>query len=483
MGGEIRFACPVASRCGGCQMAHLPYAEQLRRKQAWVRELLSPFCPVEDIVGMENPFHYRNKTHAVLAGDRSGNVISGVYRMGTHQVVPVDKCLIQNEKADAIIATVRRLLREFKIRPYREDARAGLMRHILIRTARATGQILVVLVAVQPILPRKNDFVRALLAAHPEITSVVLNVNDRATSMVLGKRDIVLYGPGTIEDVLCGKTFRISPQSFYQVNSEQTERLYARALDYAGLRGTETVLDAYCGIGTIGLCAADRCARLIGVELNPAAVKDATWNAGRNRVRNAKFYCADAGRFLLRMAEARQPLDVLFMDPPRSGSDENFLRAVCTLAPKRVVYISCNPTTLARDLAYLTKHGFRALRATPVDMFPCTEHVETVVLLSKGEIDSKKVRVEFSLEDMDMSGFQKGATYEQIKAYVLEHTGLKVSSLYISQVKKKCGLGVGQNHNLSKKENVKVPQCPPEKEAAIMEALKYFGMISLDKVE
>ena len=279
MGGEIRFACPVASRCGGCQMAHLPYAEQLRRKQAWVRELLSPFCPVEDIVGMENPFHYRNKTHAVLAGDRSGNVISGVYRMGTHQVVPVDKCLIQNEKADAIIATVRRLLREFKIRPYREDARAGLMRHILIRTARATGQILVVLVAVQPILPRKNDFVRALLAAHPEITSVVLNVNDRATSMVLGKRDIVLYGPGTIEDVLCGKTFRISPQSFYQVNSEQTERLYARALDYAGLQGTETVLDAYCGIGTIGLCAADRCARLIGVELNPAAVKDATWNA------------------------------------------------------------------------------------------------------------------------------------------------------------------------------------------------------------
>ena len=476
MGGEIRFACPVASRCGGCQMAHLPYAEQLRRKQAWVRELLSPFCPVEDIVGMENPFHYRNKTHAVLAGDRSGNVISGVYRMGTHQVVPVDKCLIQNEKADAIIATVRRLLREFKIRPYREDARAGLMRHILIRTARATGQILVVLVAVQPILPRKNDFVRALLAAHPEITSVVLNVNDRATSMVLGKRDIVLYGPGTIEDVLCGKTFRISPQSFYQVNSEQTERLYARALDYAGLRGTETVLDAYCGIGTIGLCAADRCARLIGVELNPAAVKDATWNAGRNRVRNAKFYCADAGRFLLRMAEARQPLDVLFMDPPRSGSDENFLRAVCTLAPKRVVYISCNPTTLARDLAYLTKHGFRALRATPVDMFPCTEHVETVVLLGR-EFEKSREHVYLDYEPSKEIDLPGGATYSKIKQWIQAEYGLKVSSLYISQVKRKCGLDVGQNYNLSKKEDAKVPQCPPEKEAAIMDALKHFQMI------
>ena len=333
-----------------------------------------------------------------------------------------------------------------------------------------------VLVAVQPILPRKNDFVRALLAAHPEITSVVLNVNDRATSMVLGKRDIVLYGPGTIEDVLCGKTFRISPQSFYQVNSEQTERLYARALDYAGLQGTETVLDAYCGIGTIGLCAADRCARLIGVELNPAAVKDATWNAGRNRVRNAKFYCADAGRFLLRMAEARQPLDVLFMDPPRSGSDENFLRAVCTLAPKRVVYISCNPTTLARDLAYLTKHGFRALRATPVDMFPCTEHVETVVLLSQQKPDDI-VRVGLDLDELDITSAESKATYQEIKAYVWKQFGLKVSTLYISQVKRKCGLDVGQNYNRSKREDAKVLRCPLEKEEAIRTALQHFQMI------
>lgn len=454
-------------------MAHLPYAEQLRRKQAWVRELLLPFCPVEDIVGMENPFHYRNKTHAVLAGDRSGNVISGVYRMGTHQVVPVDKCLIENEKADAIIATIRRLLREFKIRPYREDARAGLMRHILIRTARATGQILVVLVAVQPILPRKNDFVRALLTAHPEITSVVLNVNDRVTSMVLGKRDIVLYGPGAIEDVLCGKTFRISPQSFYQVNSEQTERLYARALDYANLQGTETVLDAYCGIGTIGLCAADRCTRLIGVELNPAAVKDATWNAGRNRIRNAKFYCADAGRFLLRMAEAQQPLDVLFMDPPRSGSDENFLRAVCTLAPERVVYISCNPSTLARDLAYLTKHGYRALCATPVDMFPCTEHVETVALLTREKSVKSYAYVNISPSELGMGGEIKKPTYENIREYVKKTHGLTVSTLNIAQMKAECGLEKQADRSGDKKQ----PNCPPEKREAILDAFRHFGMI------
>ena len=277
-------------------------------------------------------------------------------------------------------------------------------------------------------------------------------------------------------DCPAGKTFRISPQSFYQVNSEQTERLYARALDYAGLQGTETVLDAYCGIGTIGLCAADRCARLIGVELNPAAVKDATWNAGRNRVRNAKFYCADAGRFLLRMAEARQPLDVLFMDPPRSGSDENFLRAVCTLAPKRVVYISCNPTTLARDLAYLTKHGFRALRATPVDMFPCTEHVETVVLLGR-ELEKSREHVYLDYEpsaEIDLPG---GATYSEIKQWIQAEYDLNVSSLYVAQVKQKHGIVERECYNKPKSENAKQPKCPPEKEAAIEAALKHFKMI------
>lgn len=382
---EIRFQCPVASRCGGCQLGRMSYREQLDAKQAWVNELLRPYCRVEPMIGMEDPFHYRNKTHAVLAGDRRGNVFSGVYRRGTHEVVPVEHCLIENELADRIIGTVCRLMRSFKIRPYREDARQGLLRHVLVRTAHVTGQVMVVLVSAKPLLPCKNDFVKALLAAHPEITTIVLNVNDRATSMVLGKRDIVLYGPGAIEDELCGRTFRISPQSFYQVNAIQTEKLYRKAIEYAGLTGKETLLDAYCGTGTIGLCAADRCAKLIGVELNPAAVRDAAHNAQRNGIEHARFFCDDAGRFMLRMAAEKRPLDVLLMDPPRAGSDENFLRAVCTLRPARVVYISCNPATLARDLKTLTAHGYRALRATPVDMFPCTEHVETVVLMSRVE--------------------------------------------------------------------------------------------------
>ena len=380
---EIRFKCPVANKCGGCQMGNLSYQEQLDAKKAQVDELLRPFCRVEPIIGMEDPFHYRNKTHAVLAGDRRGNITSGVYRAGTHDVVPVEHCLIENEKADEIIGTIRGLMKSFRIQPYNEDTRQGFLRHILIRTGYVSGQILVVLVAASPVFPSKNNFVKALLKAHPEITSVVLNINDRATSMVLGKREMTLYGAGFIEDTLCGKVFRISPQSFYQINSVQTEKLYGKAIEYAQLTGKETLLDAYCGIGTIGLACADKCRELIGVELNPAAVKDAISNAKRNKIAHARFTCDDAGRFMLRMAAQKQHLDVLMMDPPRAGSDENFLRAVCTLKPARVVYISCNPETLARDLKYLTTHGYRAAKATPVDMFPCTEHVEAVVLLTR----------------------------------------------------------------------------------------------------
>ena len=312
------------------------------------------------------------------------------------------------------------------------------------------------------------------------MTSVVQNCNPRRTSAVLGSDVRTLYGPGKITDTLCGLQFAISPRSFYQVNPEQTEVLYAKAIEFAALTGKETVIDAYCGIGTIGLCAAGRAKQVIGVERNPDAVRNACANAAANKINNARFICADATDWMRAAAQPNSGLphpDVVFLDPPREGSTPACIDAVAAMKPKRVVYVSCNPETLARDLTHLTRRGWKALKIQPVDMFPHTEHVETVVLLSKGEIDSKKVRVEFSLEDMDMSGFQKGATYEQIKAYVLEHTGLKVSSLYISQIKRKCGLDVGQNYNLSKKEDAKVPKCPPEKEAAIRGALKYFQMI------
>ncbi len=295
--------------------------------------------------------------------------------------------------------------------------------------------------------------------------------------MVLGDKEHVLYGKGYIVDELCGCRFRISSKSFYQVNPVQTEILYEKALSLAGLTGQELVVDAYCGIGTIGIIASKAAGKIIGVELNQDAVRDAVNNAKMNGIENIRFYCNDAGRFLVNMAEQGEKADVVIMDPPRSGSTEEFMDAVGKLGAEKVVYVSCNPETLARDVRYMKKMGYRAAEAWLVDMFPGTVHTETVVLLSKGEVDSKKIRVEFSLEDMDMSEFQDGATYTQIKDYVLEHSGLKVSNLYISQIKRKCGIEVGKNYNLPKSEDSRQPQCPPEKEKAIREAFKYFGMI------
>ena len=490
--------CQYAKKCGGCDYQGLSYEKQLKEKQEYVRKNVGEFCKVLPIIGMEHPYHYRNKVHAVFDIAKGGSVISGVYKAGTHDVVNIDSCQIEDETADAIIHDIRGLLRSFKIKTYDEDTGYGLLRHVLVRRGFHSGEVMVVLVLGSPILPSKNNFVKALRKLHPEITTVVLNVNDKKTSMVLGEKETVIYGKGYIEDTLCGCTFRISPKSFYQVNPVQTEILYTKAIEYAGLTGKERIVDAYCGIGTIGLIAASKAKEVISVELNRDAVRDAVTNAKRNDIKNVQFYNADAGQFMVEMAEYRADqkknqvsdatksgkkatpdgnVDVVFMDPPRAGSDEAFLSSVIRLAPKRVVYISCNPETLARDLKYLTKHGYQAKECQPVDLFPWTKHVETVVLLSKGEVESKKIRVEFSLEDMDMSEFQDGATYTQIKDYVLEHSGLKVSNLYISQIKRKCGIEVGKNYNLPKSEDSRQPMCPPEKEKAIREAFKYFGMI------
>lgn len=375
--------CPVSEKCGGCKWIDKEYAVQLKEKEKWVKGLLEPFCKTEPIIGMEQPTHYRNKVHAVFGEDRKHNIISGIYEEGTHKIVPVDSCLIENEKADAIIVSIRELLKSFKIRPYNEDTGYGLLRHVLIRTGQATGQIMVVLVLASPIMPSKNNFVKALLKLHPEITTIVVNVNNRGTSMILGDKEQVIYGKGYIEDVLCGKTFRISPKSFYQVNPVQTEKLYGKALEYADLQGNETVLDAYCGTGTIGIIASDKAGKVIGVELNGDAVKDARENAKRNNVNNIQFYQNDAGKFLIEMAEQGAKVDVVLMDPPRSGSDEAFLSSVVKMKPRKVVYISCNPETLARDLKYLTKQGYKVKRAVGCDMFPFTSHCETVCLLAR----------------------------------------------------------------------------------------------------
>ena len=374
--------CPYAARCGGCSSVHIPYPEQLKRKQAGIEKLLAGICPVEPILGMEHPWHYRNKVHAVIGTDfKTKQPISGVYQRGTHRVVPVQGCLIEDERADRIIQTIVGMIPRYKLRIYNENTHRGFLRHVLVRTGHITGQIMVVLVTTASEFPGGKAFVQELTEKHPEITTVVLNVNQKETSMVLGTRDYPLYGPGYMEDELCGKRFRISPQSFYQVNARQTELLYQTALSYAGFTGSETLLDAYCGTGTIGLCAADRVKRLIGVELNADSVRDAKVNAKLNRTANADFICEDAGRFMVKMARENLPLDVLIMDPPRSGSDQRFLTSVLTCKPKTIVYVSCNPETLARDAKVLVKGGYRAVKAVPVDMFPHTEHCECVMKL------------------------------------------------------------------------------------------------------
>lgn len=380
--------CSVAFKCGGCVFQGRSYEEQLREKQKRVEKLLKGICSVKNITGMENPYHYRNKIHAVFDRKRDGTIISGVYERNTHRVVSVDSCMIEDKKADEIICDIRKLLQSFKIKIYNEDSGYGLFRHVLIRKGFATGQILVVLVIANPILPSKNNFVKALLKLHPEITSIVLNINDKNTSMVLGEREIVLYGKGYIEDVLCGKIFRISPKSFYQINPSQTEFLYRKAVELAKLTGKEKIIDAYCGIGTIGIVASEQAGEVIGVELNPVAVRDAKINARINNVHNIQFVQDDAGVFMTRMARQGIKAEVVFMDPPRAGSDEAFLSSVVKLNPKRIVYISCEPETLAKDLKYLIKHGYQAKEAWPVDMFPWSESIETVVQLVRKMSDT-----------------------------------------------------------------------------------------------
>ena len=380
--GKAKGICPVASSCGGCRWIDKSYEEQLQEKRTRLRKLMEPYCRLEDFIAMEQPAHYRNKVHAVFGEDRKHNIISGIYEEKSHRIVPVDSCYIENQKADEIIVSIRGMLKSFKIRPYNEDTGYGLLRHVLVRTGHVTGQIMVVLVLSSPIMPSKNNFVKTLLKLHPEITTIVVNVNDRDTSMILGDKEQVLYGKGYIEDELCGKIFRISSRSFYQVNPAQTEKLYGKALEYAGLTGKETVLDAYCGTGTIGIIASEKAARVIGVESNRDAVKDAISNARRNNISNIRFYQNDAGNFLMQMAEQREKLDVLLMDPPRSGSDEAFLNSVAAIRPGKIVYISCNPDTLVRDLQFLKKKGYKVGKCVGVDMFPFTTHVETVCLLS-----------------------------------------------------------------------------------------------------
>ena len=384
---RVKAKCPVFYRCGGCRLQHMSYDAQLDWKQKQVERLMQEYigkgAKFYQIIGMEQPWNYRNKSHTAFAMNGRQQIVSGIYEENSHRVVPTEHCLIQSERADRIIRSIRQIMKECKLLPYDEDSETGLLRHVLIREGFTSGEVMVVLVTASMIFPARSRFVSLLREKHPEITTIVMNCNPKKTSMVLGEQERILYGKGWIEDSLCQKTFAISPKSFYQVNPVQTQALYQRALQMAALTGKERVLDAYCGIGTIGIAASPEAKEVIGVELNPDAVRDAVTNAKVNGVKNIRFYCNDAGKFMVQMASQGGKADVVFMDPPRSGSTEEFINAVATLKPVRVVYVSCGPDTLARDLAVFKRKGYEAKEAWGVDMFPFTGHTECVVKLER----------------------------------------------------------------------------------------------------
>ncbi len=384
---KYHFPCPVCKKCGGCQLTNMTYEEQLSFKQAKVIKLLGRFGHVSEILTTGQPFYYRNKVQAAFGRTRGGEIISGVYQSSTHNIVKVDSCMLEDPRADAIIVTVRKMLKEFKLTVFNENNQTGFLRHVLVKVAQGTGQIMVVLVTGTKEFKSRNAFCAELRKRHPEITTVVQNVNRKFTSLVLGEEETVLYGDGYITDELLGKKFIISPKSFYQVNSEATKLLYQTALEYADIKENDRVIDAYAGVGTIGMLCADSAGEVLSVELNPDAVRDAKKNAKLNGINNMRFLCADATALLSEMAEERESAEIVIMDPPRAGSTVQFMKSVCALGPKKIVYVSCNPETLAHDLAFFVRNKYKVKKIQPVDMFPNTGHVETVVLMTVNRSD------------------------------------------------------------------------------------------------
>ena len=374
--------CKYAKKCSGCQLQNLTYKEQLQMKQVKVIRLLGKYCHVDEIIGMENPYYYRNKVQSAFAF-KNGKTVSGIYQSASGKITPVDNCLLEDESAQKIVATIKNMCPNFKIKPYDLNTGSGFLRHVLVRKGFTSGEVMVVLVTAKGDFKSKTSFVNELLRRHSEITTIVWNINPTSTALMLGNQSEILYGNGYITDTLCGLSFRISPRSFYQINPTQTEVLYSIAKEYAALTGNERVIDAYCGTGTIGLTMAREAKEIIGVEVNSDAIRDAKENAKINGIANAKFFNADAGDFMCDLSNKNEKADVVITDPPRAGCSIKFLKSLLTLSPKRIVYISCNPETQARDLITLTKNGYKVTKIQPVDLFPHTNHVETIVCLRK----------------------------------------------------------------------------------------------------
>jgi len=471
---ERRIHCAFSEKCGGCDYAGMKYDNELAVKKKYIEQLFGEYVKVDDIVGMYRPIHYRNKVHAVVGLDDSRNVIAGTYEENSHRIVDTSDCMIEDSQCTDIIKDIKGLIASFKYQPYDEDSGKGLIRHILLRKGFSTKEIMLVIVTAGVAFPSKNNFLKVLCEKHPEITTIVQNINDRHTSMVLGKRSIVLKGKGYIEDVLCGCRFRISPTSFYQINHQQTEKLYKKAIQLADISKNDTVIDAYCGIGTIGIAASRKAGKVIGVELNSEAVSDARVNASINNIKNVTFVNADAGDFLVEYAKNAKA-DVVIMDPPRSGSTPEFLNSLLKIKPDRIVYISCGPDTQARDIKVLVKGGYKVMACQPFDLFPHTEHVETVILLSRKAPDAE-IKVRLDMSELDITSAESKATYKEIQEYVKNKYDLHVTNLYIAQVKREFGIIERENYNTGEGK-AKVPQVTPEKREAIIDALRYFQMI------
>ena len=467
--------CPYYGRCGGCDFRHMSYEEELWAKRARVQDALTRIggaeVTVEEILGAEQPLHYRNKS--IYPISPAGEV--GFYRARSHQVVHVEHCLIQKPEADALAQAVRDYIARFQVEPYNEATGRGLLRHLYVRTS-CRGESLACLLVNGSRLPHEQELVDMLRAAAPGVCGVVLGENTRRGNAILGDRYRTLWGRDYLTDTLCGLELRLSVPSFYQVNHDQAQRLYEKALEYAGLTGRELAVDLYCGAGTITQVLARRARHVIGGEIVPEAIRDAEDSARRNGVENVEFLCGDASRLAAERRQRGLRPDVICVDPPRKGLAPDVVEAAASMTPGRIVYVSCDPATLARDVARFAPLGYRPVRACAVDLFPGTAHVETVCLLSK--LQSKEhIEIEVKMDELDLTAAEKKATYEEIREYVFEHTGLKVSHLYIAQVKQKYGIIERENYNKPKSENAKQPQCPPEKEKAITEALQHFGMI------
>ncbi|HGI4011502.1 TPA: 23S rRNA (uracil(1939)-C(5))-methyltransferase RlmD [Streptococcus agalactiae] len=467
-------------RTGIADLGHLTYEQQLLFKQKQVADNLYKIAHISDVLveptlGMTIPLAYRNKAQ-VPVRRVDGQLETGFFRKNSHTLVSIEDYLIQEKEIDALINFTRDLLRKFDVKPYDEEQQSGLIRNLVVRRGHYTGQLMLVLVTTRPKIFRIDQMIEKLVSAFPSVVSIMQNINDRNSNVIFGKEFRTLYGSDTIEDQMLGNTYAISAQSFYQVNTEMAEKLYQKAIDFSDLNSEDIVIDAYSGIGTIGLSVAKQVKHVYGVEVVEKAVSDAKENATRNGITNSTYVADSAENAMAKWLKEGIKPTVIMVDPPRKGLTESFVYSAAQTKADKITYISCNSATMARDIKLFEELGYHLVKIQPVDLFPMTHHVETVTLLSKLDVD-KHIDVEIKLDELDLTSAESKATYAQIKEYVWNKFGLKVPTLYIAQIKKKCGIKLREHYNKSKKEKQVIPQCTPEKEEAIMDALRHFKMI------